>query len=622
MATNNGSRRQYVSLEQNKAKQQGRHVAPEPEKRYQPNPASQVGPAARRSGATRSGRGNAYEHNTGYSRSGAYTRSSGYERPAQRQSDSRPAAPQQIRVVPKGKRSGRSGRNGGGLRLAIIALAAAVLVTAVCMIVWVKAYYNEKITPGITINMVDVSGMTREEALEALSYINTSDIEKVSVVLRFEEQTWQFGAQELSMGSNLEQLLDEVMALGRTGSFSERRAEAKQIKKEGRQFNISLMIGDTVLSDRIDEIKAEIDKAPVDATITFDPKNSEGDYFTITDDAPGYVLNKEKVLAMVEEDLKGDWQADVQLTIDYTEAEWTRAELEACTGELSFFETELKSSSSNRTHNVKLSLEQFNGMVLWPGEEVSFNNTTGQRTLENGYLEAPVINKDKGFEDALGGGVCQSSTTIYNAALLAGMEIVERNRHSFPSTYVKTGFDAMVSYPGSDLIIKNNAETPIFIRTRVSGGKYVRVWMYGAPLPDGMTIEREYEITERLEAPEPEYRVDKDGEYVQYADEEYVYAAQRNGIKVKTYRIWKKDGEVVEKEELFYDKYPAIGGVIYIGAEERATPTPTPSPTPTVKPSAKPTATPDDEDEPEKEATPRPSAPPETDPDEEGNQII
>ena len=98
------------------------------------------------------------------------------------------------------------------------------------------------------------------------------------------------------------------------------------------------------------------------------------------------------------------------------------------------FVTNLGNSSAARTHNVKESLKQFNGMVVNPGQEVSFNDTTGPRTAENGYQDAPLIASDKSLQDGPGGGVCQSSTTIYNAILKAGLNSTVRAHHSFPSS--------------------------------------------------------------------------------------------------------------------------------------------------------------------------------------------
>lgn len=130
----------------------------------------------------------------------------------------------------------------------------------------------------------------------------------------------------------------------------------------------------------------------------------------------------------------------------------------------STFSTKFKTSSVQRKNNIKKALSCFDGVVLNAGETLSFNQTTGIRNSENGYEKAKII-KNGMFVDEFGGGVCQVSSTLYNASLLAGLEIVESHSHSLPVSYVEPGFDAMVNIGSSDLVIKNNNNFQILIAT-------------------------------------------------------------------------------------------------------------------------------------------------------------
>jgi len=232
-------------------------------------------------------------------------------------------------------------------------------------------------------------------------------------------------------------------------------------------------------------------------------------------------------------------------------------------------------------------------------------------------LEAPGISSSKAFEDTLGGGVCQVSTTLYNCALLAGCEINDRSRHSIPSSYVKTGFDAMVNWPTSDFVFTNNTSSPMYIRSEVTSDRRLCFWIYGEALEDGVTIERENEIIATEPAPPHKMVRDNEGkyaDYVTYTDEAYIYVESRGGQTVQTYRVWKKNGEVIQREELFLDVFEPIEGIHYVGTKARpegnttrtstdekcyligsssdpaGTAKPTASPTP--RPSASPTPTP------------------------------
>ena len=141
------------------------------------------------------------------------------------------------------------------------------------------------------------------------------------------------------------------------------------------------------------------------------------------------------------------------------------------------FATNFKNSSISRKNNIKTALRNFDGKVLLPGETISFNKTTGYRTAENGYEKAKII-KNGMFIEEFGGGVCQVSTTIYNACLLSDLEIVESHSHSLPVSYVSPGFDAMVNIGSSDLQIKNTLEYPIVFATS-SENDECKVCIYG-----------------------------------------------------------------------------------------------------------------------------------------------
>lgn len=128
------------------------------------------------------------------------------------------------------------------------------------------------------------------------------------------------------------------------------------------------------------------------------------------------------------------------------------------------FTTNFETSSPSRKNNIRVALKSFDGVVLNEGEILSFNETTGKRNEENGYQKAKIISNGTFIED-FGGGVCQVSTTLYNACLLAGLEIIESNSHSLPVSYIEPSFDAMVSGGHSDLKIRNNSGGKIIITT-------------------------------------------------------------------------------------------------------------------------------------------------------------
>jgi len=143
---------------------------------------------------------------------------------------------------------------------------------------------------------------------------------------------------------------------------------------------------------------------------------------------------------------------------------------------VSSFTTTINDKNENRVHNIKVAAEELDGTILQPGEIFSFNETVGRRTREKGYKEATIFvdgEKSKG----VGGGICQLSTTLYNAALEADLEIVERHRHSREVSYVEEGRDATVVYNSKDLRFKNTKDYPLEIKVSVTEDK-VKVSLY------------------------------------------------------------------------------------------------------------------------------------------------
>lgn len=133
--------------------------------------------------------------------------------------------------------------------------------------------------------------------------------------------------------------------------------------------------------------------------------------------------------------------------------------------------------SPGRVNNIRLSLAAINNTIVFPGEVFSFNEVVGERTPEKGYKPAPVIYGES-VADGVGGGICQTSTTLYNAVRRAELEIVERRMHSIAPSYIRHGMDATVAWPHTDFKFRNNSEYPIIVKGEIQGWR-VRVWIVG-----------------------------------------------------------------------------------------------------------------------------------------------
>jgi len=227
--------------------------------------------------------------------------------------------------------------------------------------------------------------------------------------------------------------------------------------------------------------------------------------------------------------------------------------------------TSFINSESGRKHNLLKAMEVFNGITVKPGEVISFNKTTGSRDYKDGYKDAIVILDGK-FVKGVGGGVCQASTTLYNAALMAGLEITKVCRHTLPIGYVAAGFDAMVNDGYADMCFKNNTNSDIFIKTYHKNER-VYAEIYGESL-NGISYEKESEKIRDIDPDTPTIIPDDDGKYkdhIKYKGEFYTERYPKKGYEVKGYLKIYKDGVLIDKKLVRHEKYLAQNEIKYEG---------------------------------------------------------
>ena len=240
----------------------------------------------------------------------------------------------------------------------------------------------------------------------------------------------------------------------------------------------------------IKKIESEVNVNSFDGTVHFDPKREKK--FWVTGAREGRVLDCEKLGKEMLEAIKGKKHADIIAPIVVRKPKAVGEVLDKI-GLRTEFSTRFDASNSPRVNNIELSMNCFNGVTLANGERISFNKTVGRRTLERGYQEANII-LDGEFVKGAGGGVCQTSTTLFNAALLSGLSVVSSCNHSLPISYVPLGRDAMVS-SAVDLVLENNTGSSIYIETGVQGNK-VFAKIYGSKM-NGVVYKPKTEVTEK-----------------------------------------------------------------------------------------------------------------------------
>lgn len=297
----------------------------------------------------------------------------------------------------------------------------------------------------------------------------------------------------------------------------------------------------------IEKIEQEISKSPKDAYISENPfevhAEESGVELAISTEEAKEILKEEK--------------DEYTIPLKITPAEITVASLgeEAFTDRLATFTTNYDASNLNRNNNLVLAARKLDGKIVNPGEVFSYNQTIGQRTISAGFKEAGAYAGGTVVMD-VGGGICQLSSTLYNAALLTNLDIVERHNHYFQTSYVAAGRDATVSWGTLDFKFKNNRNYPIKIEASAGDG-VVTVTIYGIKQEDDYTVLIESNITNIIEK-KMIYQEDKSLQ----KGEEVIQRKGEDGCTSETYKILLRNGIIASKTVISKDTYNPLAGII------------------------------------------------------------
>lgn len=393
----------------------------------------------------------------------------------------------------------------------------------------------------VKIDEYDVSNKTKEEALEYIKQKKKEEIDESSMNLVYGEKVYKIGLEDLGFDYNYKDAINTAFQYGRQGNVFERIKDIKEIKNNTRIVELESNYDDDKIKDIVKNIAREINIEPLDATFNFNGGNIK-----VTDDIVGKRLIEDKLIASIEENIYD--QKDINIPIEDISPQVSKELLSRINGVIGEYSTSFSSSSSDRKENIRLSANSLNGKLLLPGEELSYNNTTGPRESKYGYKEANVIIGGE-LTPGVGGGVCQTSTTIYNALLLADITILERHPHSLPPSYVKYGQDAAVAYGYLDLKFRNDFDFPIYISSKVIDSR-VYIHIYGDKNSKNYTVNISPELVETIPAPREEIY---DGTLA--PGTKIDVQKGRTGYKVNTYKTIIKDGKVINKNKITSDYY-------------------------------------------------------------------
>ena len=501
----------------------------------------------------------------------------------------------------------------------LILIASIILFSTIFAVMNIK---STKIPRGVHIAKIDFSNMTKEEAKSILEEIYSKKAEN-EILFKYEDFETTTTYEALEVEYQIDKAIDEAYNVGRKGNIIKDNWELIKAIFQEKEIELEATIDEEMLNQIIQNINNSIEGAVVQPS--YYRKEGE-DKLIITEGKEGLKVNEEQIYKDVYELIKNQTDINIikiplenvqpdkidlqkiyeeihkevqdayytqnpfkvypevegvdfdienakniiaekkeqyEIPLIITKPNKTTKEIgtEAFPDLLATFSTQYQSSNVNRTTNLKLAADKINGIVLLPGEEFSYNKTVGERTVQAGFKEAAVFNAGR-VENGLGGGICQISSTLYDAVVMADLDVTVRRNHQFVTSYVKAGADATVVWGSQDFKFKNTRKYPIKITITVSGGvATAKIW--------GVKEEVEYDITiETKKTATIPYTT----QYVQDsslpAGQQKIVQSGSNGQKVEAYKVKRLNGQVISTTLLSKDTYNAMKKIVHVGTAQ------------------------------------------------------
>ena len=516
----------------------------------------------------------------------------------------------------------------GGKAAGIIFLVIAIIIILLTFIgIGYASTNGSRILKGVTINnAIDIGDLTKEDAKQKLAEYQTLLDEK-PYLLRFEEDSITFHGRDIEVGID-DSIVEKAFALGKDGNvFSNGLSAIKSFLGAKKNIDTDVYFNEKLLYQKVDDLIASTGSTPVDSTYEIkddsieiskghdgvktkledlrkDINASLGDVDSASDitvkadieraneididelykkvyvpkkdasiDKDGKYTMEQIGISFDKAKALSDYRAlpnDTKMTIKLVkeEPEITTKNLESVlfADKLGEYTTRYNASNTNRSTNLALAANNINGKVFLPGEVFSYNKEVGERTSARGFKEAHIFSGGK-VENGLGGGICQISSTLYCATLIADLEIVERKNHQLFPEYVDPSLDATVAWGSVDYKFKNSRTSPIKIEASAKGG-IAKVIIWGKKEDDEPTITLK---SVKLATYQPSTQRVADASMAE--GQEKVTQNAVNGYKSEGYKVYKDiKGKVIKEVKVSTDEYRATNKIISYGTKKAVTP--------------------------------------------------
>ncbi|MDD3268722.1 MAG: VanW family protein [Syntrophomonadaceae bacterium] len=413
-------------------------------------------------------------------------------------------------------------------------------------------YKADCFLPGVRIGAVSLAGYSKGEAA-AIIRKHIEQLYNAPIIFYRDNYIYNTKLADLCGEIDIKRLLAEVEEKERKRSLLSKISNMDGLKVINYPVKVSY---DQNARTKLCEVwNKELGVEAVNARLDMDLEKG----LVVLPSKLGSKVNEAATFSGLPQELKGFESLKIPITMAVVHPEVEEDALQNM-GEIAAFSTWFNAGDINRSNNLYLATSSINGSMLDPGEVFSFNHRVGERVVEAGYRDALVIVGNK-FEPGLGGGVCQVSSTLYNAILLAGLPIIERHNHALTVAYVPVGRDATVVYGLQDFKFKNTTGHPLYIRALARGGR-LQINVYG-----NIAAKKRVELTTVIDQTIA-FKESRQVDASLPPGQEKVDHVGFPGYVSRTFRSYlDQEGKVIEKEKLSTDYYKPLDKLILTGSE-------------------------------------------------------
>ncbi|HHV11808.1 MAG TPA: hypothetical protein GXX75_16160 [Clostridiales bacterium] len=461
---------------------------------------------------------------------------------------------------------------------------------------YASAEEEKTICQGVVIDEVDVSGMTRAQAEEAVKgFVDT--LRAKGIAVRVHDNTVYATLGDLGYTSDYSGIVEEALDLGQSGNLIKRYKDLKDIEQGSYTYSLEFTYDEEKIRELVSKEISSYNIEPVNASV----KRESGD-FVYTDHVIGSKVNVDKTVKLIE-DAINNWDRQdilVDAVVDEDMPKYTMEDVKKCNTLLGSYTTEYTTSAQGRAANLANGARLINNTVLYPGDVFNSYDKLTPFTKENGYFTAGAYLNGM-VVDSVGGGACQVTTTLYNAVLEAELEVVERFPHSMTIAYVDLSRDAAIAGTYKNFQFKNNTDAPIVVEA-TTWDRRITFKLWGHETRDeNRKIKYVTEILSKTNPPADVIKKDP----TQPTTFRQVTQTAHIGYKAKLWKIVYENGKEVSREVVNTSNYAAAPQYVTVGTKEPEEETdpdtpPTgdpknPTKTPTKAPTKTPTKAPTDD---------------------------